>query len=175
MIRHCTRFILTCVLLLGLAGCSSNMNDLEQFVEDEKAKPGTRIPPIKEVRPYEKFRYSADNLRPPFSPPAIETRPTKKRSSGPQPDLNRNREYLEQFPLDTMRMVGTVNLNGGLYGLIQTDDGLVHRVLTGNHMGQNFGRITNVTPTEISLIELVQDGLGGYIQRKAGVALSEQD
>jgi type IV pilus assembly protein PilP len=87
--------------------------------------------------------------------------------------VKRPREFLEQFPLDTMRMVGTLQLHGRNYGLVQGKDGLVHRVLPGNFMGQNDGRIVGITGTKISIIEIIPDGLGGYIERPAALALTE--
>ena len=87
--------------------------------------------------------------------------------------MKRSREFLEQFPLDTMRMVGTLQLQGRNYGLVQGKDGLVHRVLPGSYMGQNEGRVTSITNTKIALIEIVPDGVGGYIERPAALALNE--
>ena len=95
------------------------------------------------------------------------------------PDPNRAREFLEQFPLDTLRMVGTMNsqvsgtMVSGTYGLVQTSDGLIHRVTVGNHLGQNYGRIMNITESEIQLVEIIADGIGGYLERPAAVALSD--
>jgi type IV pilus assembly protein PilP len=90
-----------------------------------------------------------------------------------RPDSRRNREFLEQFSLDTLRMVGTLDLGGNRYGLVKTKDGLVHRVLPGNHMGQSDGRVTEVGASKITLVEIVPDGLGGYMERPAALALSE--
>ncbi|NND64822.1 MAG: pilus assembly protein PilP [Gammaproteobacteria bacterium] len=170
-----SQLIISGLLILVLAGCTGGIGDLENFVSTEKAKPGTRIPPLREVKPYEKFSYDADTLRSPFQPPVVEERISATVDSGIRPDQARNREYLEQFPLDTMRMVGTLYTDDALYGLLQTDDGLIHRVRPGNYIGQNHGNITEVSETEILLVEIVADGLGGFIERKAGVALSEDD
>lgn len=90
-----------------------------------------------------------------------------------RPDSKRNREFLEQFSLDTLKMVGTLNLGGQNYGLVQTKDGLVHRVVPGNYMGQADGRINKISPSKIDLTEIVPDGLGGYIERPAALALTE--
>jgi len=98
---------------------------------------------------------------------------TATSTTGVRPDVQRPREFLEQFSLDTLRMVGTVKLKGRLYGLVQTRDGLVHRVLPGNHLGQADGRITAIDEGKISLIEIVPDGMGGFIERPAALALSE--
>jgi type IV pilus assembly protein PilP len=109
-------------------------------------------------------------MRSPFVPSA----PARNEvASGVRPDSKRTREFLEQFPLDTMQMVGTLQLQGRNFALVQGKDGLVHRVLPGNFMGQNDGRIISITPTRISIIEIVPDGLGGYIERPAALALNE--
>ena len=88
-----------------------------------------------------------------------------------RPDAERSREFLEQFPLDTLRMVGTMQLGDTNYGLIQTSDGLIHRVVPGNYMGQNDGRISTVTESDIELVEIISDGIGGYLERQAAIAL----
>jgi type IV pilus assembly protein PilP len=94
-------------------------------------------------------------------------------SAGLRPDSKRNREFLEQFSLDTLKMVGTLKLSGQMFGLVQTKDGLVHRVVPGNYMGQADGKITDITPSKISVVEIVPDGLGGYMERRASLGLNE--
>ena len=156
--------------VLSLSGCSNGMDQLRQQVDDIKNRPGEPIEPLPEIKPYEAFTYNAGNLRSPFVP----TAPARSDlAAGVRPDVKRPREFLEQFPLDTMRMVGTLQLQGRNYGLVQGKDGLVHRVLPGNFVGQNDGRIVGIAPTKISIIEIVPDGLGGYIERPAGLALTE--
>ena len=126
--------------------------------------------PLPEIKPYESFAYNASSMRSPFVPSA----PTRSDvANSVRPDSKRTREFLEQFPLDTMSMVGTLQLQGKNFGLVQGKDGLVHRVLPGNFMGQNDGRVVSITPTRISIIEIVPDGLGGYIERPAALALNE--
>lgn len=156
--------------LLALAGCSTEMQELQAKVKEIKERPGERIEPLPEIRPYEAFAYSASALRSPFVPSA----PARSDlAAGIRPDVKRPREFLEQFPLDTMRMVGTLQLHSRNFGLVQGKDGLVHRVLPGNFMGQNDGRIVGITSTKISIIEIIPDGLGGYIERPAALALTE--
>jgi type IV pilus assembly protein PilP len=94
-----------------------------------------------------------------------------KSSMGPTPIKNRNKEYLEQFPLDTLNMVGTLEREGRTYGLVQTNDGLVHRVLPGNYLGQNDGRIVTVTEGRIEVEELVSNGIGNFFKRSAGIGI----
>ncbi len=162
---------LVCLALLGvgpLAACSSADGELDRFIADTKKEPGGRVEPLPEVKPYETFTYSAASLRSPFMPG-----PAGGGASGLRPDSKRNREFLEQFSLDTLKMVGTLKLGANNFGLVQTKDGLVHRVLPGNHLGTNDGRVTEITPAKISLIEIVPDGMGGYMERAAALALNE--
>jgi type IV pilus assembly protein PilP len=162
--------VLLAAVSTALAGCSNDLDEMRARIEEIKAQPGGRIEPLPEVKPYETFDYSAADLRSPFEPGKASS---TSASSGIRPDVNRPREFLEQFSLDTLSMVGTLNLQGREYGLVQTRDGLVHRVLPGNHLGQNDGRITAIQEGEISLIEIIPDGMGGFIERPAALALSD--
>jgi type IV pilus assembly protein PilP len=165
-----TRLIFIAVAVLSVSACSNGMEQLQQQVAEIKARPGEAIDPLPEIKPYEAFTYAAGNMRSPFVP----TPPARTDvANGVRPDVKRPREFLEQFPLDTMRMVGTLQLLGRNYGLVQGKDGLVHRVLPGNFVGQNDGRIVGISPTKITIIEIVPDGLGGYIERPAALALTE--
>ena len=154
------------VLLLG--GCSSDLDDLRAEIEKAKQRPGGRIQPLPEVKPYISHEYEMAERRSPFLQSLAGENP-----SGPRPDVQRAREYLEQFPLDTLKMVGTLRLGGANYGLLQTRDGLIHRVLPGNHVGQNDGRVMSIADARITVTEIVPDGLGGYLERPAALALSD--
>jgi type IV pilus assembly protein PilP len=156
--------------LLALSGCSGGMDELQQRVAEIKNRPGERIEPLPEIKPNESFVYNASTVRSPVIPSA----PARSDvANAVRPDVKRAREFLEQFPLDTMQMVGTLQLEGRNYGLVQGKDGLVHRVLPGNFIGQNDGRVTSITSTRISIIEIIPDGIGGYIERPAALALNE--
>ena len=164
------RTISILVCASAIAGCSSDLDELQAKVTEIKSRPGERIEPLPEIKPYESFTYAASNLRSPFIPSA----PARSDvTNAIRPDAKRPREFLEQFPVDTMTMVGTLQLQGRTYGLVQGKDGLVHRVLPGSYMGQNDGRVISITPTKISLIEIIPDGVGGYIERPAALALNE--
>jgi type IV pilus assembly protein PilP len=164
------RIALLAAAVAALAGCADDTDELRAQVAEIKSRPGGRIEPLPEVKPYETFAYAAQDERSPFEAglPSSASAPGALR-----PDVNRPREFLEQFSLDTLRMVGTLRLGGRNYGLIQTKDGLVHRVVPGNHLGQNDGRITAIDEGKISLTEIVPDGMGGFIERPAALALSE--
>lgn len=156
--------------LLCLGGCSGDMAELQQKVAEIRSRPGERVEPLPEIKPYESYTYNASSLRSPFVPSA----PARNDiASSIRPDVKRPREFLEQFPLDSLRMVGTLQLEGREYGLVQGKDGLVHRVLPGNHLGQNDGRITGITNTKITVLQIVPDGLGGYIENPAALTLTE--
>ncbi len=153
---------------LALAGCGGGVDGLRAEIEQAKTRPGGRIEPLPEVVPYESYAYTMADRRSPF----LQSFATEQ-ASGPRPDTQRPREYLEQFSLDTLKMVGTLKLGGANFGLVQTKDGLIHRVLPGNHLGQNDGRITAVNDARIALVEIVPDGLGGYLERQAALALAD--
>jgi type IV pilus assembly protein PilP len=160
------------LVMIGLTACGSDNDDLDEYINRVKATPGGYIPPLPEITPYEVFTYVADaeGTRSPFVPdtPAITT---TGRGGGISPDSDRSREFLEGFPLDTLRMVGTLRVGETRYGLVQTSDGLIHRVVPGNYLGQNDGQINNINEAEIELVEIISDGIGGYIERDAAVSL----
>jgi type IV pilus assembly protein PilP len=154
--------------VLALAGCGGGQSDLMQYIDEVKARPGGRIEPLPQIKPYETFAYDASGLRSPFMPDKPGGRGG---ASGPRPDSNRPKEYLEQFPLDTLAMAGTLSQGPRTYGLVQTQDGLLHKVLPGNYIGQYDGRVVAVAPSEIEVEELVPDGIGGFYRRSASIAL----
>ena len=168
------RALLAMLAAASLVACTGGMDDLEQYAKEVKAKPGGRIEPLPEIKPYESFTYEAATMRSPFVPDTPVVAESGGAGGGVRPDTNRNREFLEQFPLDTLRMVGTLEAGSIFFGLVQDKDGLVHRVLPGNHLGQNDGKILRVTPSSIELVEIVPDGLGSYFERPAAVALDSK-
>lgn len=155
---------------MGLSACSNNLDELKQKVAEIKARPGERIDPLPEIKPYEAFKYDASGERSPFIPSASAK---SNLATSSRPDIKRPREFLEQFPLDTLQMVGTLQLQGRTFGLLQGKDGLVHRIQVGNYLGQADGRVTGITNNKVSVLELVADGLGGYIERPAALSLKE--
>jgi type IV pilus assembly protein PilP len=157
-----------CMVASVLSGCTSKDDELDQFIADTKKEPGGSVKALPELKPYETYAYESASLRSPFMPGGS----GGGAAAGLRPDSRRNREFLEQFSLDTLRMVGTLRMADRTYGLVKTKDGLVHRVLPGNFMGQADGRVTEITPSKISVVEIVPDGLGGYMERPASLALN---
>jgi len=167
------RSLLQVAMLLAtvlLAGCANDMDELQAKVAQIKASAGEKIQPLPPIQPYESFKYDATAERSPFVPSSSAK---SNLASALRPSASRPREFLEQFSLDTMQMVGTLQVEGRNYGLVQAKDGLVHRVQVGNHIGQADGRIAGITSTRIAVIELVPDGMGGYIERPAALTLKE--
>lgn len=160
-----------CVLML--AACGGENSDLRQYVAQVKARPPEPIEPIPPVKAADTFTYEALGLRDPFRFEETTEEPTTTAGSGPRPDLNRRKEYLESFPLDTLSMVGTLSQGEVTWALIQDLDGLVHRVTEGNYMGQSHGRVVLVGADRVELSELVPDGNGGWLQRDATISVTE--
>lgn len=159
---------------LLLSACSIGMSDLEDFVAQEKAKKSTKIEPIPQIKQYEAFAYVAGSRRDPFVSPEPDRRASGSGAAGAlAPDLHRNREPLEEFPLDALRMLGIIEANGQVYALVKAPDNIVHRVTRGDHMGQNYGAITKIDDTEIKLTEIIPDGFGGWMQRLANLAMAQ--
>jgi type IV pilus assembly protein PilP len=170
-----TALALVPLLAVALSACSPGMSDLEQYVQQTKARPGGRIEPIPEVRPHEVFAYPGHE-RDPFdssvlAPQLAPDRPVS--TSTVTIDPNRPQEYLESYPLDTLRMVGTLEQGGITWALVRTPDRTIQRVAAGNYMGQNHGRISGIRETGVDLTEIVPDGFGGYMERETSIALSE--
>jgi type IV pilus assembly protein PilP len=167
-----TRSLAAAVLAATLSACSGGNDDLRAYIDQIKARPGGRIDALPQVQPAPTFAYEAGTRRSPFVADA-----PQRRRTGPGavdgPDPNRPREFLEQFPLDTLKMVGTLADRRASFGLVQTADGLVHRVAVGNHMGQNYGRIVAISDSQIQLVEIIPDGLGGFLERPASIALAD--
>lgn len=159
-----------------LAGCSSNEHkDLEAYVAQVKARKAGRIKPLPEFKSYETFVYKPADRRDPFEPFKEEATVTQAHDNGagPRPDLHRHKEALESFPLDGLKFVGTMERKGHEWAIVSAPDKLVYRVKVGNHIGQNYGEIKKITEDKISIREIVPNGLGGWVERDAALALVE--
>ncbi len=169
---------LAAALLAGsLAACAgNNTEDLRSYVESVKSRQHARVEPLPEFAPFETHLYNAMNARDPFTPPSYSTPKSQVATTsngGLTPDFNRPREPLESEPLDSLRMVGTLGRDQESWALIRMSDSTIHRVKPGNYVGQNHGKIVNITESEVEVTEIVPDGLGGWIERQASLALSE--
>lgn len=165
------------VFLILLAGCGNDdFSDLNHYISEVKARPKGPIEPLPEIEVVEPFIFKPEGLRDPFKP-LEQTEQAEGfdvgTGNGIKPDTSRRKEELEAFSLDSLRMVGTVVMKTGLWGLIKASDGTIHRVQVGNHIGKNYGKITRITHDKIELIEIVPDKPGEWREQSASLALSE--
>ena len=154
------------LLALGLSACMGGQGDLEKWVAEVKARPAPPLEPLPVMQQFETFEYAAQGMRDPFSEAF-----TGAGGSGPRPDAARRKQTLEQFPLDSLDMVGTLGSARNLIALVMAPDKVTYRVRPGAYMGQSDGRVTAVHEDRIELVELVPDGAGGWLERPAQVAL----
>jgi type IV pilus assembly protein PilP len=157
-----------------LAACNNNQDDLGRYIADVKARPATPIPPIPSVRTYTPYEYAGLEGRDPFRQSTSEGSDEDFSDSpgdGPRPDFQRTREYLERFELDTLLMVGTFAKGPSDWALIRDPDGTIHRVLAGNYMGKNHGKVGAISEDQVELSEFIADGAGGWLVRDASMAL----
>jgi type IV pilus assembly protein PilP len=157
-----------------LFGCNNSEKRAEEqaYVKRIKSRKIKEVEPLPEIKPYEPFTYTAFNLRSPFAPPVIQDQPKKfAADGGVHPDMNRHKEVLESFPLDSLRMVGTIEQHGKNWALVVDPNGTVYRLTKGNYLGQNHGHIDAITNDKISLTEIVPDPSGGWRERKGSMAL----
>jgi len=169
--------LLALTLLVGLAGCTRGVTstpgdapNLDTFVAEVKARPAPPLDPLPVMQQFETFEYSAQTLRDPFSTAFTD----QSNGGGPRPDSARRKQTLEQFPLDSLDMVGTLGRGGNLVGLVMAPDKVTYRIRPGAYMGQADGRVTAVYEDRIELVELVPDGAGGWLERPATLALEDQ-
>jgi len=172
--RTFIRALLTLALVALFNGCSSGdrFQDLKEFMDTIDAKGQGQIEPLPEFLPYQAFAYSAGNLRSPFDPPVV-VKPVdpNKKSSTVKPDLNRVKQYLEQFNIGQIAMVGTLSQGSKLFGLVRDPNGGVHRIQLGDYMGTDFGKILAINENQIELVEIVADGTGGWVERERTMSL----
>lgn len=151
----------------GLVGCSDRLGKAEQQMAEIRNSPAQPIEPPPEPEIIEDFIYSAGNLRSPFMPPSlVNVQDQLAQNNEVRPDLTRQKEPLEQYELSSMVFRGMVISPDGLqYGLVQLPDGSIASVKVGDYMGVNDGRIVEITPTQINLIEIVPDSRSGFVEK----------
>lgn len=154
----------------GVTSTPGDAPNLESWVAEVRARPAPPLDPLPVMQQFETFEYAAQGMRDPFS----DAWANPDGNSGLRPDPNRRKEPLEQFPLDSLDMVGTLGKEPGLVALVMAPDKVTYRVRPGVYLGQSDGRVTGVHEDRIDLIELVPDGAGGWLERPASVALDDQ-
>jgi type IV pilus assembly protein PilP len=179
--KHFSRALLVTAIGSLLTACGSDTHqDLEGFVNKTKqqAQQTTSIEPLPDIKPYETYLYKVGTKRDPFTPTLVIDEATEAATGdGIHPDPNRRKEALESFPLDSLRMVGTLQRDDQLWAIVKVinnPDSGIHRVVTGNYMGQNHGQIVRISEEKIELVEIIPNGLGGWRESETSIALSEE-
>jgi len=168
-------------LALLVVACAKGTDDLRDWTAEVREREPEPIDPIPPIRTPEVVSYEAMELRDPFQPTRSaseeqeEEEVASEEGGGLRPDPDRRKEYLESFPLDTLDMVGTISIDDVQYALIQDNESVVHRVRESNYMGQNHGLVLDVQPSHVEVREIVQDGRGGWQERRVRVAMAEDE
>ena len=160
--------------VLLTAACSKETNDLYEFIEQTKSTNVGSVKPIPQFEPYESFTYSAGDMRDPFVPNVELDEDKALAADALRPDQGRPKQPLEAFPLDTLAMVGILEQQANQWALIKDPQNIVHRIQIGNYMGKNEGRVTEINESNIRLIEIIPDGIGGYVEREASIAIGNE-
>jgi type IV pilus assembly protein PilP len=174
--RLVTTTALAAALVAGLAGCGADEGELQQWMEQQRREVRPNVPPLVPPKKFTPEPYATAETVEPFSAQKLTVaikQEARQPSSLLASEMNRRREPLEAFPLDSMTMVGSVAKDGRPQALLRVDN-LLYQVKVGDHMGQNYGRITRITETEVALREIVQDAAGEWIERMTTLQLQEQ-
>lgn len=178
MIRLAQFLLIGLLVAVMTTACERGTRDLERWVDETLRTPGGEIEPIPPISTPPVVTYQAYDLRDPFQRRVARTEdPVDGGPSedGVRPDPDRTREFLESFPLDTLKMVGTLELEGVQYALIRDLENVVHRVAEGNYMGTNHGRVVRVGADRVDLVELFEDARGGWVERRTQVVMAEAE
>lgn len=154
----------------GVTSGPGDASNLQKWVAEVKKRPAPALEPLPVMQQFETFEYAAQSLRDPFS----NAFSLESGAGGPRPDPNRRKQPLEDFPLDSLDMVGTLGQGGTLVALVRAPDKVTYRVRPGMYLGQSDGRVTSVSDSKIELVELVPDGAGGWLERPAAISLEAQ-
>lgn len=172
MARGAWAILMTTILF---AACSSGEQDeLRQWMKEETKDFRGKIPPLPQVKPYEPIPYDAAGLVDPFRGSKLAADRKTGGGGGLQPDMNRPREPLEGYPLESIKFVGSISQSQQTHAIVQVD-GALHKVKTGSYMGQNFGVVTKISETEMNLRELVQDPSGDWVERISTLHLQAKE
>lgn len=164
------------MLCMGITACSEHdLSDLKAYVVQVNSHQKRAIAPLPEVKPVETFVFNPEGLRDPFTPSVDDSQKAEEINAGNglKPNFGRPKEALEAYSLDSLRMVGTVDKAGTLWGLIRAGDGTIHRARPGHYMGGNHGRITRIMEGRIELLEIIPDGPNSWRERQASLTLAE--
>jgi type IV pilus assembly protein PilP len=174
--RGVASLLAVAALGVGLAGCSGDQEELQQWMEQQRREAKPNVKPLTPPKKFDPQPYAVGDRVDPFSMQKL-TVALKQEARQPNSllsaELNRRKEPLEAYPLDSMTMVGSMTRKGQPFALLRVDN-LLYQVKAGDYLGQNFGKITKITETEIALREIVQDAAGEWIERPTTLQLQEK-
>lgn len=170
------KIVFLATAMVSLSACNGEEElELENYLQSVKTRPAKPIDPIPAIKPYLRYVYPEHDIDPfdvsILAPVVSAVSEVKRMENGIEIDTSRVPEFLEGFPLDSLRMVGTVHRKGELWGLIKIPDGGIQRVKKGNYLGKNFGKVNEINETRIELKEVVPNGFGGFKPRDNAIAL----
>jgi type IV pilus assembly protein PilP len=164
------------LLLALLAGCGAENEELQEWMDRQRREVKPNVSPLSPPKKFEAEPYSSARAVDPFSTQKL-TVALKQEERQPNSmlgaELNRRKEPLEAYPLDSMAMVGSVAKQAQPFALLRVDN-LLYQVKLGDYIGQNYGRITKINETQIELREIVQDAAGEWIERTTNLQLQEK-
>jgi type IV pilus assembly protein PilP len=164
--------MLLCFATATFVGCDSKIDEVNLQMAEIRSQPPLPIEPTPNFDPAPVFNYSALQLRSPFIQSSLAAELKLMAGKRVYPNLSRQPQPLESYPLESLSMKGSLKNNAGqIVALIQTPDGEVDRVQVGSYMGTNYGRVVKITPTQIDLIEIIPDGRDGYVERPRSLIL----
>ena len=163
------------VSVVMLSGCNGGTEDLEEYFTAQRSIPAAPIDPIPEVKPYLRYVYP-EHEKDPFDAAMLAPNTVREQivDNGISIDTTRVPEFLEGFPLDSLKMVGTVEKDNTLWALVKIPDGAVQTVKSGNYLGHNYGKIVNISDVKMDMLETVSNGLGGFKEREISIALNQE-
>jgi type IV pilus assembly protein PilP len=167
---------LLAALALGLAGCGANQEELQQWMEQQRREVHPTVTPLSPPKKFDPQPYLMSDAVDPFSTQKLSAalkQEVRQPNSLLASEMNRRKEPLEAYPLDSMAMVGSVNKQGRPSALLRVEN-LLYQVRPGDYIGQNYGKITKITETEVTLREIVQDAAGEWIERTSTLQLQEK-
>lgn len=172
-----SRLIMLLIISLFLTSCGMSENDVKKMVEKTKQLNVSKVEELPTLKEYFPINYESDKLNDPFDIPAGKLIARKNnqqleiKMQSQKPDYARPREYLENYPLDSLVMVGTLKKRGEMWGLIVDRTGIIHKVKAGNYLGQNSGKIKKITENNMDIDEIISDGQGGWTARDVNLGI----
>ena len=165
--------LIACLIIgASLSSCGNTEgDDLDKFIKNSGKTMHTSIKPLPQVKPFSSVQYNADGT---LTDPFRARKPVNNANGAKQPNLDRPKEPMEAFPLESLKYVGIISKEKLTYALLKTPDNIIQQVKIGNYVGQNYGIVENITDSEIVLSEVVQDdNSGDWIDRKSSLSLQE--